>query len=256
MTRTRRLPRKNRPTGQRRRVVAYVRVSTEDQAESGLSMESQRQRAAAWVSAQADAELVEVVEDAGHSATTLDRPGLTRVLDMAAAGDVDTVLVVKLDRLTRRLRDFHQVFPRLQRAGVSLASVTDNMDTSTACGRLMLNVLLSFAEAEVDTTAERTRDALRVLKNSGRRYSGRPRYGTRLEGERVVEDPRETLTLAELRRLVEDGKTVSMSLRQVARHLAEAGHLSRAGKVFTAMQVARLLDRLEDEGVTAMENAA
>ncbi len=256
MTRNRRLPRRGRVTGQRRRVVAYVRVSTDDQAESGLSLEAQRQRVAAWVTAQGDADLVDVVEDAGQSATTLDRPGLKHVLDMVSAGQVDTLLVVKLDRLTRRLRDFHHVYPRLQAAGVSLASVTDNMDTSTACGRLMLNVLLSFAEAEVDTTAERTREALRVLRFTGRRYSGKTRYGTRLDGDRVVEDRREVSTMNALKTLVEDGVTVSLSLRDVSRVLAEAGHLSRSGRPFTATQVARLLDRLEDEGVNAMENAA
>jgi len=227
-------------------------VSTEEQVASGLSLAAQRERATAWVTAQGNAELVDIIEDRGESATTLERPGLDMVMRLVAAGRVDTVLVVKLDRLTRRLKDFYQVFPALQHAGVSLASVMDNMDTSTACGRLMLNVLMSFAEVEVDTTAERTREALRVLRTTGRRYSGQPRFGTRLDGDRVVEDRRETLTLLELRGLVEDGRSMAMSLRDIARHLAAAGHLSRTGKPFTATQVARMLDRLEDEGAGAL----
>lgn len=256
MTRKRRIPRRGRVQGQRRRVVAYVRVSTEDQAESGLSLEAQRQCVAAWVTAQGDADLVDVVEDPGHSATTLDRPGLKRVLAMLSAGQADTLVVVKLDRLVRRHRVFGRLIEPIEAAGASIVFIREGMDTSTACGRMMLNVLLSFAEAEVDNTAERTRDALRVLRTSGRRYSGKTRYGTRLDGDRVVEDRREVSTMNAMKTLVEDGVTVSMSLREVSRVLAEAGHLSRSGRPFTATQVARLLDRLEDEGVTAMENAA
>lgn len=95
----------------RTRTIAYVRVSTDKQAEKGVSLEAQRAKLAAYADLY-DLDVVEVVVDAGVSAKTLQRPGLTRALDMLRKGAADALLVVKLDRLTRSVRDLGELVER------------------------------------------------------------------------------------------------------------------------------------------------
>src|SRR5947209_965803 len=110
------------------RVVGYVRVSSDQQAESGLSLAAQESKLRAYAVA-TDLELVDVVVDAGQSARDLDRPGLARMLTMLDAGDVDGVLVAKLDRLTRSVRDLADLVERYFAKRAALLSVGDSIDT-------------------------------------------------------------------------------------------------------------------------------
>jgi site-specific DNA recombinase len=159
------------------RVVGYIRVSTEKQADSGLSLDAQRAKLTAYATA-LDLTLVAIVVDAGESAKTLDRPGLARVLAMLDAGEADGVLVAKLDRLTRSVRDLADLIERYfsERPTVracTLLSVADSIDTRTAAGRLVLNVLASVGQWEREVISERTTEALDVLKARGVKL-GRP----------------------------------------------------------------------------------
>lgn len=225
----------------RRRAVAYVRVSTDQQAESGLSLASQQDRLRAWATMQGDVDLLDVIVDAGESARNLDRPGVARVLDMIDRRDVDVVLVVKLDRLTRSTRDLGDLLDRLQAADVALVSLTENLDTSTASGRMIVGMLGVVAQWEREIIAERTRDALSVKRSRGERFTNVPPTGFRFVDGRMVEDDRESRMLDALRSM----PTASMSLRSVSRALADAGHLSRTGKPLTAAAVSRLLARID-----------
>ena len=141
------------------KAVAYVRVSTEKQADAGQSLDAQRAKVTAYAGLY-DLELVEVIVDAGASAKTLDRPGLTRALAMLKSGEADALVVVKLDRLTRSVRDLGELVDRYFANGkAALLSVSEQIDTRSAGGRLVLNVLASVSQWEREAIGERTADA-------------------------------------------------------------------------------------------------
>jgi site-specific DNA recombinase len=219
------------------RTVAYVRVSTEKQADKGVSLEAQEAKVRAYAQLY-DLELVEVVVDAGASAKTLQRPGLERALAMLG-GVADALLVVKLDRLTRSVADLGRLVERYFAPGkAALLSVSEQIDTRSAGGRLVLNVLASVSQWEREAVGERTSAALQHKAAVGEYTGGEPPYGYRVaaDKERVEPDPDEQATIDVARRLRAGG----LSLRAVARELAAAARLSRAGKPFAAAQVARM----------------
>jgi site-specific DNA recombinase len=116
---------------------------------------------------------VEVVVDAGISAKSLERPGLARALRMLENGEASGILVTKLDRLTRSVKDLGHLIERYFGARFALLSVTDSIDTRSAGGRLVLNVLASVSQWERELASERTSEALQHLKAQGRKLGGR-----------------------------------------------------------------------------------
>ena len=108
-------------------------------------------------------------DDGGFSGATMDRPALQQLLADIATGRVDTVVVYKIDRLTRSLADFAKIVEILDMRGASFVSVTQQFNTTTSMGRLTLNVLLSFAQFEREIIAERTRDKIAATRRSGAR---------------------------------------------------------------------------------------
>lgn len=166
----------------RTRVVGYVRVSTGQQVDDGVSLDAQRARLEAYATA-LDLELVAVVEDAGLSAKSLDRPGLTQALAMLDSGQADGLLITKLDRLTRDVRDLGTLLAEYF-GRFALLSVSDSIDTRTAVGRLMLNILTSVTQWEREAISERTKAALDYLKTQGVKL-GRPLRASPEQVERV-----------------------------------------------------------------------
>jgi site-specific DNA recombinase len=226
-----------------RRYVGYVRVSTEEQARSGLSLQAQRERLAAWATAFGH-ELVEVISDEGESAKSLDRPGMQRVLQMIDGRHADGVVVAKLDRLTRSTRDLLDTIDRCERRRVALASVSESLDTSTACGRLLVTVLGAMAQMEREQTAERTAAALGAKRRQGRRYCRHAPFGYRFDdGGCMVEVEAEQRTLDAVADMLHSGRRPS--LRGIAQLLAERGMFNRDGKVFNAASVAGLVEAVE-----------
>jgi site-specific DNA recombinase len=138
--------------------IGYLRVSTEGQAEKGVSLESQEKKIRAMAEVQG-AELIEIISDGGESAKSLARPGMARLLALVDAGKVDTVIIAKLDRLTRSVKDLAELLERFERKNVSLVSVAESLDTRTAAGRLVLNVMASVSQWERETIGERFRSA-------------------------------------------------------------------------------------------------
>jgi DNA invertase Pin-like site-specific DNA recombinase len=155
------------------RAIGYVRVSTDKQAGQGISLEAQEARIRAMAAVQA-VELLDVIVDSGASAATLKRPGLATLLAHVEARRIDRVIVAKLDRLTRSVRDLAKLLERFERRGVSLISVSESLDTSTAAGRLVLNVMMSVAQWEREAIGERTKDALRHKRLTGERVGTVP----------------------------------------------------------------------------------
>jgi DNA invertase Pin-like site-specific DNA recombinase len=235
MARTARRP--SLPTSDRTRAVAYLRVSTDKQADRGVSLDAQRAKVEAYA-ALYDLDLVAVEVDAGVSASTLDRPALGRAFAMLDRGDADALLVVKLDRLTRSVGDLGAVVRRCNRSGWALLSVSEQIDTRTAAGRLVLNVLASVAEWEREAIGERTAAAMAHKRSEGQRVGAIP-YGYRLasDGVHIEGEPAEQAVIAAARELHAAG----LSLRKVAAELAARGFVTRSGVVFDATQVRRMV---------------
>lgn len=167
----------------RMRAVGYVRVSSEQQANEGVSLDAQRSRLKAHCHAQ-ELVLVDVVADEGYSAKSLDRPGLGQALRMLMDGKADAIIVVKLDRLTRSVKDLGHLCDTYFREGMPhyLLSVSDAIDTRSAGGKLILNVLMSVAQWEREAIGERTQEALNELTRQGVYLGGAP-YGWRYSDE-------------------------------------------------------------------------
>lgn len=225
-------------------VVGYVRVSTEQQAGEGISLDAQRTKLAAYAVAM-DLELVEVFEDAGLSAKSLERPGLKRALALLEDGTAAGLLVVKLDRLTRSVRDLGDLVDRYFTSRFSLLSVSDSIDTRTASGRLVLHVLGAVSQWEREATAERTRDALAQLRADGVRLGGEA-YGWRrceqvdTSGHRSWEDVGDELdTVRRVRALHADG----LSVRGIAAALAAEGRRTKRGGRWHPTTIQRILSR-------------
>jgi len=171
------------------RAVGYVRVSTAEQSTEGVSLDAQRAKLEAYA-ALYDIELQEIIEDSAASAKSLKRDGLDRALQMLDQGHVDGLLVAKLDRLTRNVGDWQTLVNRYfgEKAGKQLFSVSDSVDTRTAGGRLVLNVLCSASQWERETIGERTSAALRHKQSQGEVVSRAPR-GLKIVGTKLEVDP-------------------------------------------------------------------
>lgn len=218
--------------------IAYVRVSTDKQAERGISLEAQEAKLRTYASLYS-LDLVEVIVDAGVSAKTLERPGLARALAMLRTGEAEALLVVKLDRLTRSVRDLGALVERYFAApnGPALLSVGEQVDTRTAAGRLVLNVLGAVSQWEREAIGERTSAAMRHMAEQGAYTGGRAPFGYRLEADSLVPAHDEQKAIQAARAARAEG----LSLRAVAARLEAQGFRARSGRTFVPVQVARML---------------
>jgi DNA invertase Pin-like site-specific DNA recombinase len=223
------------------KAIASVRVSTEEQSEHGVSLAAQEARIRAYCDLY-DIELIDVVIDPGESGKTLDRPGLQSALARLRAGEADGLIVAKLDRLSRSVGDWDLLIRDYfgEKAGFQLWSVSEAIDTRTAAGRLVLNVLMSVAQWERETIGERTKSALQYKKARGQRV-GTIGYGFRLgpDGVHLVPDEAEQETLSLIRELRANGKT----LQAVADELNSRGIKRRSGGLWDHAIISRLLAR-------------
>jgi site-specific DNA recombinase len=220
------------------RTILYVRASTEDQ---HLTLEAQEGKLRAYA-ALYELQMIEVIVEA-ESAKSLSRAGLQRALAMLRAGEADGLAVVKLDRLTRSVADWQTLIDGYfgERAGKQLFSVQDSIDTRTAAGRLVLNVLLSVAQWERETIGERTRDALRH-KISRQERVGKVRFGYDLadNGRSLVPNEREQTAICLMQQLRHAGRT----LREIAAELTRQDFATKERQgAWTHSAVAYILAR-------------
>lgn len=172
MATRRRSTKQGAPKGASLRVLGYVRVSTEEQGRSGAGLAAQR--AALRQACEQRGYELELVEDSGYSAKSLDRPGIIAALEELDAGRAGTLMVAKLDRLSRSLLDFAGLMERARQRGWAIIALDLGVDTSTPAGEMMANVLATFAQFERRMIGQRTKDALAQKKAAGVRL-GRPR---------------------------------------------------------------------------------
>lgn len=154
------------------KALGYVRVSTQEQADSRNGIEAQRAR----VQEEADRRgwALEWVEDAGYSGKTLDRPGIAYALDELENGRADVLVAAKLDRLSRRVIDFAGLMDASHRQRWALVALDCDVDTSTPSGEMMAGVMAQFAQFERRCIAQRTKDALAVVRATSTKHIGRP----------------------------------------------------------------------------------
>lgn len=162
----------------------YIRVSSEEQAVHGISVDAQRAILEGWA-AMTQAGPVEIYEDAGFSGKNTQRPALQRLLADVRAGRISVLAVWKLDRLSRSLRDTLTIIEDdLQPHGVTLVSTTESIDTSSPSGRMMLNMLASFAQLEREQDSDRVLMAHRHLAEDCRYLGGHIPIGYRVDDSR------------------------------------------------------------------------
>src|ERR1700692_4950987 len=199
------------------KTIGYVRVSTDKQADRGVSLEAQAEKIRAMAVVHS-AELIDIIVDGGESAKSLNRPGMARLLALVEAGEVQTVIIAKLDRLTRSVKDLCTWLERFSRRGVTLVSVAESLDTGSAAGRLVLNIMTAVSQWEREAIGERTRDAMSHKRSNGE-CVGKNKFGYRLAaaGKHVEPDPAEQAVLDEIQHLRHGGHT----LRGIAKVLNE-----------------------------------
>lgn len=218
------------------RVIAYLRVSTDEQATNGVSIDAQREKLTGYAKLYGH-EIVETIADEAMSGKTLARPGLERALAMLKAGKVEGVLVAKLDRLTRSVRDLGALIETYFSNGHgALLSVGENLDTATAAGRFMVNVLGSVAQWERETIGERTATALRHKRAKGEVFNHAPLGYDAVDGALVPN----TIELAIVERIKRE-RAAGKSLGRIAADLNAARIRGKAGGRFYASTVAKVL---------------
>lgn len=198
------------------RVRGYRRVSTDEQAATGHSLPAQKEAVERFVDYHRDWTLVEWYTDDGYSAKSLDRPAFKRMIGDAKPGDV--ILVYKLDRLTRSSKDLEYMLEELaEKRSIYIRSVTENIETTTAAGRMFIRQLIQFAQFERETIAERVTMGMRQKKNSGGWIGGTVPFG-------YVAVPSDRIKAGKvLKKLVHDEKNAHLAQSIFERYLAGNG---------------------------------
>ena len=227
-------PEKQRPT----RCAIYTRVSTDQQAEVEYnSCEAQEDRIRSFIASQEGFVVFKAYTDPGFSGANTDRPGLKLLLADIAAGLLDMVVTYKIDRLTRSPRDFYQLIEHFDVHHVGFISVTERFDTSTPSGRLLRNIMLTFAQFERELISERVRDKVIQRVKRGLHVGGCPAFGYKSErGVLVLDPPRDQHV-----RFVYETYIKTRSVRAVLRAMKEKGIASRKGKPFCDSAVWNML---------------
>jgi len=238
-----RRPKKATDTG---KAVLYIRVSSEEQAREGVSLDAQEATLRAYCTMRG-LDVVDVAIDAGVSAgkPLADRPAGASLLRAVRTGEAGAVVALKLDRLFRSAADCLDVVAGWDKAGVALHLVDlggQSVDTSSAMGRFFLTVMAGAAELERNLGGERTSAAKAHKASRGEFNGGRAPYGYRVVRDgngpaRLEEVPDEQAVIAEARKL----RAAGLTLKVTAEELDQAGLRSRSGKPWMPMQIARLV---------------
>jgi DNA invertase Pin-like site-specific DNA recombinase len=227
------------------RVALYTRVSTEDQAKEGFSLDAQLERLRFYAKAQSWEVAGEYVDE-GHSGRTTKRPQYQRMMEERAKWD--TLLVLKMDRIHRNSRNFMGMMDALRKEGKEFASVTESLDTSTAMGRFVMDIIQRIAQLESDQIGERTYVGMEQKAKSRAGNLGKPApYGYRYTPEgpfAIVEEE------AAFVRIIFDSYVKGEKRSDIAQNLVEMGRTTRAGKPWTRWSVADILQNPVYAGAT------
>ena len=212
----------------RKRCAVYCRVSSDERLDQEFnSIDAQKEAGHAYIASQRAEGWIPVADDyddPGYSGGNTDRPALKRLLADIERGRIDIVVVYKIDRLTRSLADFAKMVDVFDQHDVSFSAVTQQINSATSMGRLMLNVLLSFAQFEREVTSERIRDKIAAAKRKGMWMGGVPSIGYDVVNRQLVVNDAEA---AVVRRIFEEMLTIG-SPTQIAANLTAEGITTKA----------------------------
>ena len=226
---------------QKKRVAIYTRKSVEE----GLDMEfnsldAQREAAEAYILSQRANgwyALPKQYDDAGFSGGNTKRPALKELLADCRAGMIDIVIVYKIDRLSRNLCDFLELTKFFEKHNVSFVSVTQEINTSTSSGRMMLNILATFSQYEREIIAERIRDKFAASRKKGLWMGGCLPLGYRVENRKLIVVPEE----AEIVRMIFNRYLETLSPLQLATELNEKGYRTKTGREWNLKNMFHIL---------------
>ena len=210
-----------------RRCAIYTRKSTEEGLDQEFNtLDAQREAGEAFIRSQQHEGwdcLPDRYDDGGFTGGNMDRPALRRLFADIEAGRINCVVVYKVDRLSRSLLDFARMMELFDRHGVAFVSVTQQFNTASSMGRLILNVLLSFAQFEREMISERTRDKIAATRRKGKWSGGRPLLGYDVVDTKLVINPHEANIVRDIYRLYLDYE----SLLPVVDELERRGWLNK-----------------------------
>jgi site-specific DNA recombinase len=221
-----------------KRAVGYIRVSKEEQAREGISLEMQAAKIKAYCELN-DLTVIEIIQDAGISAKSIKgRPGLLNVLEMIRKRKVDGVIVYKLDRLARNTIECLGMAKGMDKAGCALHSISEKLDTQSALGRFFFTLTASLAEMERNLIAERTAAALQQKRENGFKTGGACPYGYSVDGRRrLIPNEDEQTIVRRIRKFRRKGH----SYQKIADMLTAEGIFTRKGTQFKETQIIRIL---------------
>lgn len=229
-------------TTMEKRIVGYIRVSTKMQAESGLSLDAQEETIRRYAR-QHNLKLSEVIVDAGQSAKDLNREGIKKVIKGLAADEIGTVIVCKFDRLSRSLLDFFGLVEKYFSSGDrQLISISESFDTRSTAGRLIVPMIVLFGQWERQQTSERTRAALKHLKEIGG-YTGHTPFGSDKVKKDGVATLRPNLVEQKILEEMQAAYGAGKGLTEIADSLNKRQIRAKRGGIWTKHTVYGLLSR-------------
>ena len=224
-----------------KRCAVYCRVSSDERLDQSFnSIDAQKEAGHAFIKSQTHEGWIAVADDyddGGFSGGNMERPALKRLLADIEAGRIDIVVVYKIDRLSRSLADFARMVEVFDRCGVSFSAVTQQINSATSMGRLMLNVLLSFAQFEREVTGERIRDKIAASKANGMWMGGPLPLGYDVQNRMLVVNEAEA---AVVRRIFADF-ACDRSTTHMVRNYAAEGIRTKTGRTFCKQSIYKLL---------------
>jgi len=217
------------------RVAIYTRVSTEDQAKEGFSLDAQRERLEAYCKAR-DWHVVATYVDDGHSGRDVKRPAYQRMLGERDAWD--TILVIKMDRIHRNSRNFMEMMDDLGGAEKDFVSATESLDTSTAMGRFVMDIIQRIAQLESEQIGERVHMGMSQKAKSGPGILGFPApLGYDVSDGHLLVNAKEASVVREIFDMAVEGRT----LEEIATDLNGRSVSTKRGKPWAAIKVYRIL---------------
>jgi DNA invertase Pin-like site-specific DNA recombinase len=233
------------------RTVGYIRVSTEDQAKEGVSLANQQEKIAGYCKLK-DMTLLQIVADEGMSAKNIDgRPGLKKVLAMVGGGEIDAIVVYKLDRMFRNTVDALQTTKEFDEHGVAFHSINETIDTKSAMGRFFFTLMAALGEMERALISERITSAMQHMKTTGQRCGMIP-YGMQAVIGPYNATKKKSATFL-VPNLEEQKIIVAVMIHrwsgagynEIARRLNSAGLRTRTGNNWEAKGILRIVEAEE-----------
>lgn len=218
------------------KVMAYVRVSREEEARNGVGLSVQRDKIEAYVRT-FDLDLVDVVVDDGYSGKDLKRPGIDAAMDRVLDGEADALIVYRVDRLARNTRDFLNLVSKLEDYKKGFISIREQMNTSTPHGRFAMTMLAAVGQLEREMIQERCKDAAERCFRE-KRVFGKIPYGYRKDGKKLVENSIEMDVL----RMIDGLRSDGVSFWRIADRLNTRGIKAKQGGEWYASSVRSVLE--------------